>query len=567
MKSHLAAGVAVAIVAEGLTNRSIAAQPGVSPHTIELHLTKRFERARLETRTELIALALRDERTGTIALVCACDRCVCSVTYVHRTRLIARARGRAPGWSDGNGKLTRPPPSPIDFLAEHEASSTIPLGMGLAVCVVKEGDVLFQGAYGLRERDRQLPVTPRSIFDICSLTKAFTATALLMACDRGQLDLERPINANRTLLPLKDPDASRDVTVLDVLSNRLGVPSNDMLWVLGAVRGDGVTRALGQLDPLPGGFRRCFVYHNLAYGALGHLFPELVGESWEARVGSAIVAPLGMRTTSFGGPLAKDAEVALPYVGTRRVPHADSASVAAAGAMRSTLEDMTRWLAFHVRGGRTDRGEQLLSQVAVDRMQSPHVSIDAPNPLLFQGYEWLLEGGLGYGLGWFIGCTGGLKAVFAPGFVDGYSTAMVLVPEKKLGFLVLTNVNGSPAPGLVIRALLGEVLEQGTSEPTKAPSALPERAVVAGTYEHSVYGTLTIVVDGDEATIAYQGHRWPLVWKDAQTASFTATAFGLAIPLPVTFDAGEGQACRASRVTIPLSMDPRVEPQVFVRKT
>ena len=171
------------------------------------------------------------------------------------------------------------------FIARKELAGVWSPDAGLAVCAVRGGEPPVLAVNGLRERDRRLPVTPRTLFEIGSLTKAFTATALLMAREKG-LDLEQPINSAEDLLPFKDPAISSAVTILDVLSHRTGLPANDLLWYFNALNPGEVLRAVRNLDGIPGGFRREFIYNNLAYGALGHLFPKLLGDTWRTlRIG------------------------------------------------------------------------------------------------------------------------------------------------------------------------------------------------------------------------------------------------------------------------------------------
>ncbi len=450
------------------------------------------------------------------------------------------------------------------WIARREAEGALPPDAGVGVCVVQNGKTLFSGTYGLRERDRALPVTPDTVFEIGSLTKAFTATALLMASEKGGRDLDQPMNASKPLLVLRESKAARQVSISDVLCHRTGLPANDLLWYLESPSKGGLLEALGELELPPDAFRRSFTYNNLAYGALGSLFDELTGKSWESTITEDLLNPLGMASTSFR-PSSAEQDVALPYVGTRRVARVDMSLVAAAGGLRSTLRDLARWMTFHLEGGRSETGEELLSVASLERMRSQYVVVDEPNPIIFQGLEWLAQGPVGYGLGWFLGSVEGRRVAFHPGLIDGFSTAIALVPEEHLGLLVLANVNLTPIPGLLIRNLL-EALKESRDKDTSAgrPSSLPPEALAAvGRYENAAYGRAEIALRGGELALVYKGHALPLVWKSDGTADFVISAFGVKMPLSARFDSKDG---RIDSFSIPFAMDPRVKAEVFVRR-
>jgi CubicO group peptidase (beta-lactamase class C family) len=451
----------------------------------------------------------------------------------------------------------------LEFIAQKEASGLLPAGTGMAVAVLKDDAVLFSGTYGLRARDRNLLVTPDTLFEISSLTKAFTSTALLMASEEGQVDLARPLNSSKNLLALSDSEASKKVSIADILSHRTGLPSNDLLWYFGSSKREDLLRATGRLELAPGAFGRDFTYSNLMYGVLGHLFGDLVSESWERYVARKVLTPLQMTSTSFGIS-DEEGNVALSYVGTRRVGRKNMSSIAAAGTLVSSLKDMTRWLAFQLSRGLASGGERLLSEASIELMQSKQVPVENVNPVILQGLEWLSEAeGVSYGLGWFLGSWNGLKAVYHPGLIDGFSTVVLMIPEKRLGFVVLTNLNLSGAPGLLIQDLLGSLLNPDTQS-TEAPSS-PAKHLLAmtGTYENPAYGTVSITLDGDQLAFEHNGHLWPLAWKGDGTVEFVVTAFGVQLPLTVQVETKSG---KVGQLSIPFSLDPRVEPQIFTRR-
>jgi CubicO group peptidase (beta-lactamase class C family) len=449
------------------------------------------------------------------------------------------------------------------FLAERESEGEIPTGAGVACAVVRKGDVLYQGAFGLRDREAQLPVTLRTRFDMASNTKAFTATALLVASQEGALDLDAPL-AKRTAISLSDPAASAELSALDILSHRSGLPAHDLLWYLAAPKD--LTARLRHLPLVPGAYRRTFIYNNLMVGALGRELDRLVGTSWGRLVQTRVLDPLGMSRARLEPPQADEPDCALPYVGDKPVPRVDLRAIAAAGALRADVEDMARWLAFQL-----GAGPRLLSADSLSRQRVEHASTDVPNPLLLLGFEWLASR-LAYGLGWFLGSTRGKTALFHPGFIDGFSTAVVLVPELEIGAVVLSNVHCSRVPGRIAERLiacaLGEEAPRLASPPPAPPPAAPPESVrvarprAEGRFEDAAYGTIELREGGSGAVLEYAGHAWPLAFASAESASFVPTVSGFQMPLPVAVNI---ERDRIERIAIPFSLDPRVPPQTFSR--
>jgi CubicO group peptidase (beta-lactamase class C family) len=450
----------------------------------------------------------------------------------------------------------------VALIADNQASGALPPDVGVALAVVKDSQVLFSGTYGLRERDRRLPVTPQTVFEIGSLTKAFTATALVTAAEHGEIDIEGPVNAKKRLLQLSDAHTSHHISVADILSHRTGVAAMDLLWYLGSLRAEEALVAASRLPVVSGAFRRSFIYHNILYGVLGNLFGQLIGEQWEASIRRRLLVPLEMSSTFFH-PTLNGPDIALPYVGTRCVPRIDLTGIAAAGGMRSTLDDMTRWLTFQSGVGATAGGDQLLSQAALSLMRTKHNQVQEANPLLLQGWEWVGQE-VYYGFGWVIASMAGLQLVFHPGYIDGFSTAAAFIPEMQLGMVVLMNTNLSSVPGMFVKTVFEACMATNTTmRIPEASSSSPRRHAVVGTYYNDVFGTIAVEDRGEEELLLrYKQHAWPLAWRGDTAADFVITAFGMEVPLTIQFDDASN---RATTCSIPLALDPRSPAQVFIR--
>jgi CubicO group peptidase (beta-lactamase class C family) len=440
----------------------------------------------------------------------------------------------------------------LESIAVEVEAGALPRDAGIAVAAVT-GGLTHRCTFGLRERDRGLPVSQGTMFELCSLTKSFTAAGLVKAADAGMVDLDKPINATGSLLSFSSEQLAREVTLADLLSHRTGVTAGDLLWYFGQAKRGGLRALVGQLPAIEGGFRRDFLYNNILYGVMGELYPQLTGQSWESWITSQLLEPLRMSATTFGPGVAPD--VALPYVGTRRVPSADASAVSAAGAMRSNLDDMVRWLAFWTNWGAGPNGVTVLGERAMARMFERAIAFGEASPILLNGLEWA-SADLHYGLGWFVGTHEGRRVAFHPGFVDGFSNVMALLPDERVGVVVLSNVNFCGAVGRLARTVLDALIKSEATKPDEDP-----RMAFAGNYRNATYGDITLAKRRSRWTIEYAGHFWPLTWTDGGGAQAVATIFGLEIPLPVVFRVDSGRR----EFDLPLSMDPRTPPQTFIR--
>ena len=445
------------------------------------------------------------------------------------------------------------------LIGAEERSGRLASETGIAVSVVHDGAVAYEGAFGLRDRARRLPVTGNTIFDVGSLTKSITAAALVQAHERKKLDLDAALAA-KGFLDLRGPH-SAEVTLADLLSHQTGLPAHDCLWYFGGYSTRELRARVARLEPIPHAFRSAFVYNNALYGCTSAIVEDALGRSWQSLVGEEILAPLGMSATTLG-PTVTGADEALPYLGRDAMARKDASCIAAAGGARSNIADMTRWARLQL-----GRGGPVLSESSLRTMHDEKISAAGMNPQLLSGLEWL--GTSGYGYGWFLGKARGQRAVHHMGFIDGFSSLMALFPDLALGIVVLSNCNLSAFPGLLAEHLFACFAghERPPSLPVAAPAPaaeiasagplVPPPCAAEGAYEDAAYGGIDVVREGDELRLGYRGHVWPLHFRSPEHAELVLRAFGLTIPLSAELG--------ADRIVIPFSLDPRVAPQVFAR--
>ena len=392
------------------------------------------------------------------------------------------------------------------FVAEQLSSWEVP---GCAVGVVHGDRVALAGGFGTRRLGEDLPVSTSTIFAIGSTTKAFTAAAIGALVDDGTLTWDTRVRDAVPGFAMHDPVATDRITVLDLLSHRSGLPRHEFVWVghPERTRAD-LVRRLRHL-PLSKDIREAFQYSNLGYIAIGHLIEAVTGSTWEEFVSARLLKPLGMTRTSFTlDDLRRTDDHAFPH--ERRggavveIPFRALDHVGPAGSLNSCVDDMVSWLTAQL-------NPDVLSAASLDTMHAPHITL--PEDRTFPEATHA-----GYGLGWLVGQYRGHRMVDHTGGVDGFFTDMILLPDDRIGVVVMTD-RWSPLGTCIGYRAIDELLElepidwasrsreqlQRVTAARDAKAAAPhvEGALLrpladyAGEYEHPGYGTFVIEVAGN----------------------------------------------------------------------
>lgn len=318
---------------------------------------------------------------------------------------------------------------------------------GAAVAVVKGDEVLYKGAFGLRDIAQNLPMTDDTRFAMASVTKSFTAMSVALLVDEGKLEWDKPVREYVPEFVLDDAYATQHVTARDMLSHRTGMPRHDLAaWRLDMPRAEFIKR-MKHLK-FSASFREKFQYNNLMYYATAYLVEKVAGQRWEDFVHDRIFAPLGMEASNFAPkPVQSDQVTAHGYrvdrddegnaIGHLAMPFGPHTELSpgAAGALFSSLADLMQWLHVHVNGGRVG-DTQLVSADNLKQMHLPQMVIPGG------GVSEALFGNtlFAYGLGWFVEPYRGYTLVHHGGNVEGHSLIVGFVPQAGVGVIGLTNI-------------------------------------------------------------------------------------------------------------------------------
>ncbi len=422
---------------------------------------------------------------------------------------------------------------------------------GVAVAVVRGGEVVYLKGHGARDTATGEPVTPDTVFPLASCTKAFTSAALAALVDDGKLTWDDPVRKHVPFFHLSDRLADQDVRIRDLLCHRTGVGSHDLLWYRAPWSPEESVRRVALL-PLDRPFRSAFQYQSTMYTAAGFAVASAGKMPWEDFVRARLLEPLGMKSTfCTSAAAAGHADRATGYEpGDRGEPVAmppyplDKPD--AAGSVHSTARDLARWLQFHLGGGTPD-GKRVVSDASLGETHRPQVVIPmsgldrAIHPDTVQ---------MSYGMGWVIQDYRGHRLVSHAGIIDGFRCHLAMAPDDRLGVVVLANLhrtrmNQALSNALVDQflglqprdwnALVGAVARQ---EAANAEAGLRAResarrrdthpslpaAAYAGTYEHPAFGTARVTLERGQLVWTFNNFGAPL--QHYQFDTFT-------LPIPV----------------------------------
>lgn len=319
---------------------------------------------------------------------------------------------------------------------------------GMAVAIIKDGEVVLARGYGVRDINKQEPVDEQTLFAIASNTKAFTAASLAILVAGGRIGWDDKVREYLPYFKLYDPYVTEAATIRDLLCHRVGLRtfSGDLIWYETGYSNAEVIRRARRLKPAYG-FRAGYGYSNIMFMAAGEIVTAVTGKSWNRFVTERIFEPLGMTTTHIGTSGLKQYDnVATPHhvplEGTTiTVAYTASDQIAAAGGINSNVSDMAHWLQMLLANGKFQQ-KQILSPEGIGEMWSMHsiIPVSPAAKKMFPSTHFR-----GYGLGWALLDYHGRKLINHGGGLDGMVSRVALVPEVNLGLVVLTNsINGLP---------------------------------------------------------------------------------------------------------------------------
>ena len=349
---------------------------------------------------------------------------------------------------------------------------------GVVILLVKKGQVLYRQGIGLANLEHQVPLKPDMPFQLASLTKPFTSTAILMLVEAGKLALTDRLN---NLLP-DYPMGEAIITPEHLLTHTSGLPDYTELpeWLTIHRQDVSVDQLIDVFKTRPKIFApgTRWAYCNSGYVLLGAIIEKISGKSYGEFLAEHIFAPLKMARTSYeatgsrvipqmvsGYSKAHDAYIQAEYL--------SYSQIYAAGGMVSTLDDLARWFAA-LRAGK------LLTAETLRKMWTPYLLADGTSTR--------------YGYGWWLSECKGRPVVEHYGLLPGYVNYLLALPDDDILVIVLSNDDGKLNQ---VEQLAVEMAALTLGNPYQPPAAVPlsstELRAFEGNYTSSDGKLLTLV--------------------------------------------------------------------------
>ena len=337
-----------------------------------------------------------------------------------------------------------------DFVREKMKSKAIP---GVALTVLKDGKIVKSQGYGMANLELSAPVTEKTAFQLASVTKQFTATAIMALVEDGKLHLEDKIVS---LLP-DLPAAWSGVTLRQLLNHTSGIKSYTNIEGFDkTLRKDFTPQeiiALVSKEPMEFAPGEKWNYNNSGYFLLGMILEKVTGKSYNDFLTERIFKPLGMNDTRVNNlsEIIPNRAQGYSRSGDHYVngEYLSPTQPFAAGALISTIADLARW-------DKALDGETILKSASLTQMWTPTALPDHQEQ--------------GYGFGWVVGVKNHHRRISHGGGIPGFSTETLRLPDDKLSVIVLTNRDGGDAGAIALG--VADILVPGVIE--KPAPAIPD---------------------------------------------------------------------------------------------
>jgi CubicO group peptidase (beta-lactamase class C family) len=358
---------------------------------------------------------------------------------------------------------------------------------GVAIGILEEGRVMTR-AFGVTNVDHPLPVTDDTLFQIGSISKTFTGTAMMRLVEQGKIDLSAPIQKYLPAFRVKDVNASSRATVQDTLTHMGGWEGD--FFADPSSGDDALERQVEGMATLeqtakPG---EMWGYNNAGFYAAGRVIEVVTNQPFEKTLKALVLDPLGLEHAYFFPTDVMTRRFVAGHATPKNVPRVIGPwplprAANAAGGITTNVATMLKYAAFHMGDGTSATGARVLSQASLQKMRSPIVSKAGSD--------------LSMGLTWHLGKAGNLEFAEHGGGTNGQISHLRLVPSRRFAIAIVTNAgSGANLNANVLRAVMEEYLG--------VPEALPERMTItsasleeyAGIYRRQ-FADVTVSVDGD----------------------------------------------------------------------
>jgi len=342
---------------------------------------------------------------------------------------------------------------------------------GIAVAIVKDGKVVMEQGFGLREIGKSETVDANTLFAIASNTKAFTAAALQQLAEQGKLKMDDRVIDHLPWFRMSDPYVTHEMRIRDLLAHRSGLSlgAGDLLyWPPTSYTTKEVVEHLRDV-PIKNGFRSGYAYDNILFAVATLVIEQASGQSYADYVRTHLFQPVGMdeslidKTYLKPGMDVATGHAKANFKNLEPVPPMAWLNDPGAGGIYASVHDLAKWMNVQLAGGalpgpaKDGKPARLFSEDSQEQMWSmltPITIIKPPIPELAP----LTPHFFGYGESWFLSDYRSQRLVWHTGGWPGMVSRITLVPELHLGVVVLTNQESGAAFNAVTYRVLDAYL-------------------------------------------------------------------------------------------------------------
>jgi CubicO group peptidase (beta-lactamase class C family) len=306
---------------------------------------------------------------------------------------------------------------------------------GMAVGIVKNDTIVYQKGFGVKNIKNEGPIDINTIFGLGSTTKTFTSGLAAILVAEGIINWDDKVILYLPEFELYNQYVTTEVTIRDLLSHRVGVEAANILWLGSKFSREEIIKKTKYLKP-EYDFRSKYLYNNIMILTAGYLMGKATGKTWDSLINEKIFKPLEMKSSITSiRDLENFDNIATPHIyeGDRLIPISwgNIDNIGPAGSINSNLVDMLKWVRLHLNGGKLN--DVTLWNKKIQKEIQTSFSIISTSTKGSTHFRT-------YGLGWNIWDFKGKVTIWHNGMCDGFYSLINILPEEKLGIVILQNV-------------------------------------------------------------------------------------------------------------------------------
>ena len=349
---------------------------------------------------------------------------------------------------------------------------------GMSIGIVYDQELIYSKGFGFSNLELKTPATPKTVYRIASITKTFTATAIMQLRDDGKLSLDDPIKKYLPWFEIKNPfPEAPEITIRHLITHTSGLPREAAFpyWTDRKFPTiEEIASALPNQEMIYASETK-YKYSNLGLALAGEIVSVVSGVPYEKYIHENILESLHMESTSVFLSEKEKTEIAIPYSkrlsdGTRKImPFTDSKGISSAANISSNVEDLSRYVSLQLRNGKQE-GSQILKGSTLSEMHR---------------IQWLNESWTsGHGLGFGVWKHDKYTVVGHGGWVAGNRTQISFIPKEKTGVIVMTNSDDG-SPGFFAGKILAQftpIIKNAVAPETRVSEVDPSWEKYVGMY-------------------------------------------------------------------------------------